>query len=343
MAEEQADSSSFWKERSVFVTGSTGLLGSWLVPALVKRGASVVVLIRDSLPKSLLLSDGWLKHLTAVHGSLTDEGLIRRTIAEYSIQTIFHLGAQTLVGVAKKDPVGTLEANVRGTWTILDAARQTGVEQVMVASSDKAYGESASLPYREDLPLLGLFPYDVSKSCADLISQMYARTFGLAVGIVRCGNLFGGGDLNFSRLIPGAIRATLRGENFRIRSDGKFIRDFLYVEDAAEAYLCLAEQLHRRPSLAGEAFNFGLGLKLTMLDLVDRILEIMGRRNLTPIIENIVNNEVREQYMSSEKAHRLLGWSPVCGMDEGLKRTIAWYRDYFAETAESALVASKIS
>ena len=296
-----------------------------------------MVLVRDGSPRSLLVRDGWLNRVPAVFGSLTDDGLLRRTMAEYSVQTVFHLGAQTLVGVAQIDPVGTLEANVRGTWTVLEAARQTGVQQVLMASSDKAYGESASLPYLEDHPLVGRFPYEASKSCADLIAQMYARTYSLRVGIVRCGNLFGGGDLNFSRLIPGAIRTTLRGDNFRIRSDGKFIRDFLYVEDAVEAYLCLAEHLAADPSLAGEAFNFGLGLRLTMLDLVDRILEIMGRPDLRPIVENIANNEIREQYMASDKAHQRLGWAPFYGMDEGLRRTAAWYKKHLAEEPSATL------
>lgn len=330
-----AENNSFWKDRSVLVTGGTGLLGSWLAPTLAKRGANVVLLVRDGAPRSLLVRDGWLNRLASVHGSLTDEGLLRRTMAEYSVQTVFHLGAQTLVGVAKADPISTLETNTKGTWMLLEAARQTGVQQVLVASSDKAYGESPNLPYREDHPLIGQFPYEVSKSCADLISQMYARAYKLQVGIVRCGNLFGGGDLNYSRLIPGAVRATVQGEKFKIRSDGKFIRDFLYVEDAVEAYLCLAEHLAANPAMAGEAFNFGLGLKLTMLDLVDKILEIMDRKDLIPIVENIANNEIREQYMDSTKAHERLGWSPLYGMDEGLKRTVAWYRNHLEKT-ESA-------
>ena len=340
MAVNNTLSSGFWKDRPVLVTGGTGLLGSWLVPELARRGAYVVVLVRDGAPRSLLVRDGWLDRIPSVHGSLTDEGLLRRTMAEYSIQTVFHLGAQTLVGVAKADPVGTLETNVRGTWLLLEAARQTGVKEVLIASSDKAYGESADLPYREDHPLVGRFPYEASKSCADLIAQMYARAYSLRVGIVRCGNLFGGGDLNFSRLIPGAVRATLRGENFRIRSDGKFIRDFLYVEDAVEAYLCLAQHLAADQALAGEAFNFGLGLRQTMLDLVDRILETMGRPDLRPIVENIASNEIREQYMASDKAHARLGWSPSCGMAEGLRRTVAWYEGYLAEAPCTAPLAA---
>jgi CDP-glucose 4,6-dehydratase len=332
-------STEFWQGRSVLVTGATGLLGSWLVPALVRRGAAVVALVRDGAPRSLLVRDGWLNRIASAHGSLIDEGLLRRTMAEYSVETVFHLGAQALVGVAKVDPVGTLEANVRGTWMLLDAARQCGVRQVLVASSDKAYGESAQLPYREDYPLQGKFPYEVSKSCADLIATMYGRTFLLPTGIVRCGNLFGGGDLNFSRLIPGVILATLRSERFRIRSDGNFIRDFLYVEDAAEAYICLAERLAGDESLIGEAFNFGLGLRLTMLDLAEKVLALMGRPDLRPIVENKVTLEIREQYLDAAKAGGRLGWSPHFGMEEGLRRTVEWYRKFFAGTDANTLPA----
>ena len=318
----------FWQSRSVFVTGATGLLGSWLVPALVERGASVVALVRDGTPHSLLVRDGWLDQIVTVRGDLREEGLLRRTLAEYSVQTIFHLGAQTLVGVAKVDPVGTLDANVRGTWMLLDAARQCGVSETIVASSDKAYGESPHLPYREDYPLQGRFPYEVSKSCADLITSMYARTYALPAAIVRCGNLFGGGDLNFSRLIPGVIEATLRNQNFKIRSDGMFVRDFLYVEDAAGAYLCLAEHLAKERTLIGESFNFGLGLRLTMLDLVEKILAMMHRSDLRPIVLNIVDSEIREQYLDPSKARARLGWTPRYGMEEGLRRTIEWYRQF---------------
>lgn len=325
----------FWRDRPVFVTGATGLLGSWLVPELVKQGAAVVALVRDGSPRSPLVRDGWLDRIACVRGSLTEEGLVRRALAEYSIDTVFHLGAQTLVGVAKADPVGTLEANVRGTWMLLDAARQTGVRQVLVASSDKAYGDSDRLPYREDHPLQGRFPYDVSKSCTDLVTTMYARTFGLRAAIVRCGNLFGGGDLNFSRLIPGVILATLRGESFLIRSDGKFVRDFLYVEDAADAYLRLAERLATDDSLVGEAFNFGLESRPTMLDLVDTVLRMMGRADLRPVVQNIASAEIREQYLDAGKARARLGWAPRYGMEEGLRRTVDWYRDHLShETKE---------
>lgn len=327
-----AASSEFWKGRSVFVTGATGLLGSWLVPALVRRGAAVVVLVRDGSPRSVLVRDGWLSRVASVQGSLSDPDLVRRILAEYSVQTVFHLGAQTLVGIAKIDPVGTLEANVRGTWLLLEAARQCGVSEVLVASSDKAYGDSDQLPYREGHPVQGRFPYDCSKSCADLITTMFARTYGLNTAVARCGNLFGGGDLNFSRLIPGVIESTLRGENFRIRSDGQFVRDFLYVEDAAEAYICLAENLARDQSLKGEAFNFGLELRLTMLELVHKILGMLGRPDLQPVVLNQASAEIREQFLDASKARTRLGWYPRYGMDEGLLRTIAWYQNFLGET-----------
>lgn len=321
---------SFWNGKNVFVTGATGLLGSWLVPELVQRGASVVALIRDGAPRSRLVHDGWLDRIATVRGSLTSDGLVRRTLAEYEVDTVFHLGAQTLVGVAKLDPVGTLESNVRGTWMLLEAARQCKVSRVIVASSDKAYGNSDRLPYQEDHPLQGRFPYDVSKSCTDLITTMYAQTYGLRAAIVRCGNLFGGGDLNFSRLIPGVILACLKGERFLIRSDGKFVRDFLYVEDAADAYLTLAERLADDPSLAGEAFNFGLELRPTMLELVDQVLGMMGRSDLAPVVQNIASAEIREQYLDAGKAKMRLNWSPRYGMDEGLRRTIEWYSVFWA-------------
>jgi CDP-glucose 4,6-dehydratase len=338
-------SPTFWEGRSVLVTGATGLLGSWLVPSLLRRGANVVALVHRSTTGRVPIDDGALHRIQNVTGSLTDDGLVQRAIAAHRVKTVFHLGAQALVDVAKKDPVGTLEANVRGTWLLLDAARQTGVEQVLVASSGRAYGQSPHLPYREDFPLSGRYPYDVSKSCADLITAMYASTFGTPTAAVRCGNLFGGGDLNFNRLIPGVILATLKGERFAIRSDGQFIRDFLYVEDAAEAYLCLAEKLAAQPSFIGEGFNFGLGLRLTMLDLVHRIIGMMGRPDLTPIVQNVATSEVREETLDPSKAREVLGWAPQFGMEEGLRRTIEWYAAAYpppkTSTVESATAQAR--
>ena len=318
--------STFWQGRSVFVTGATGSLGSWLVPALLQRGAHVMALVRDSERRGHLWSALGGRQLETVTGELTDSNVLQRALREYGVQTVFHLAAQTLVGVAKEDPVGTLEANVRGTWLLLEAARQASVGEVVIASSDKAYGACERLPYREDYPLQGAFPYDVSKSCADLIGTMYARTYGLRVAMARCANLFGGGDENTSRLIPGAIQATLRGERFVIRSDGKFVRDFLYMEDAVSAYLLLAEALSRTPELRGEAFNFGLGQRRTALEIVHLITALMGRADLQPDVRNVASNEIREQYLDISKATAVLNWSPNFTLQQGLECTIQWHK-----------------
>jgi CDP-glucose 4,6-dehydratase len=323
--------SRYWQNRPVLVTGASGLVGGYLVPELVRRGADVVALVRDTVPKSIFFQAGWADQVTCVRGSVTDGSILRRTMAEYSIETVFHLGGQTLVGVAQKDPVGTLETNIAGTWNVLEAARQTGLPQVLLASSDKAYGHSDNMPYREDCALRGAAPYEVSKSCADLIATMYAKTYGVPVAIARCGNLFGGGDLNFSRLIPGVIQSTLRGEPFEIRSDGKYVRDFLYVEDAVDAYFSLAEGLAGGTVVYGEAFNFGLELRLTMLDLTEKVLRMMGREDLRPVIRNTARGEIREQFVSAAKARNQLGWSPRFGLEAGLHLTIDWYREFLEE------------
>jgi CDP-glucose 4,6-dehydratase len=245
------------------------------------------------------------------------------------------------VGVAKRDPLSTLETNVRGSWNVLEAARLSGVRQMVVASSDKAYGASADLPYTEKHPLQGRYPYDVSKSCTDLIAAMYAATYNLPVGIMRCANLFGGGDLNFSRTIPGVIQSTFKGERFVIRSDGKFVRDFLYVKDAAEGYLRVAEKLAENPSLAGEAFNFGLGLRLTVLEVVEEVLGMMGRSDLQPVIQNQASFEIREQFSSFEKAKSMLGWSCKYSLTEGLAETIGWYSNHLLSTEVALQLEAK--
>ncbi len=323
-----------WENRSVFVTGATGFLGGWLVSDLHARGARVIALVRDCVPKSMFNRDGWSKRIEAVNGSLADRELLRRALCEYEVDTVFHLGAQTLVGIGKIDPVGTLEANVRGTWNLLEAARQADrVGEIVVASSDKAYGASHDLPYKETHPMQGEYPYDVSKSCTDLICRMYAVTYGLPVAVTRCGNLFGGGDLNFSRTVPGLISATIHNEPFRIRSDGKFVRDFLFVRDAADAYIQLAQRMREDRSLIGEAFNFSLEQRLTVVDIVDKVLVMMDRTDLKPIIENVASNEIREQYMVADKARQCLGWKPQFGMDKGLEESIAWYRQFFDDAS----------
>ena len=320
-------SSDYWSGRSVFVTGGSGLLGGWTVRRLLEVGADVTALVRDRVPRSMLSRSGDIDRVVTVNGSLEDASLLQRAFGEYEVDTVLHLAAQPIVGVAKLDPVSTFRANIEGTWNVLEAARRTGVKQVIVASSDKAYGESPNLPYAEDHPLQGRYPYDVSKSCADLIAQTYLQTYKMPVSIVRCANLFGGGDLNFNRVIPGAIEATLKGQRFVIRSDGKFVRDYLYIRDAADAYLHLAESL--ADGAPQGAYNFSLEVKLTVLEIVGQVLSILGRSDLEPVIQNQASAEIREQYMVCEKARALLSWSPAYDMEGGLRETIDWYREHF--------------
>lgn len=331
---------SHWQQRNVFITGCTGLLGSALARRLVGHGANVVGLVRDSVPRSQLVREGSLDHISVVHGPLEDYTLLERTLNEYEIETVFHLAAQTIVGTANRNPLSTFEANVRGTWQVMEAARRTStVKRVLFASSDKAYGEHEVLPYSEEAPLIGRHPYDVSKTCADLIAQAYAHTYGLNVCITRCGNLYGPGDLNFNRLIPGTIRSLFNGEPPVIRSDGTFIRDYFYVEDGVQAYLHLAERM-LDGELAGHAFNFSNELQISAKELVDRLTIMMGRSELVPVILNQASGEIKHQYLSAEKARRILGWHPDHSLDEGLQQTISWYRGFLADagTAKRTMV-----
>jgi CDP-glucose 4,6-dehydratase len=324
-----APSSSFWRDRPVFVTGATGLVGGWLVRHLIDAGADVVALVRDWVPRSELVGSGLLEQVRVVRGDVRDQETLERALGEYEIATVIHLAAQTTVGVANRNPVSTLDTNIRGTWALLEACRRSPtVQQVVTASSDKAYGDQEVLPYREDAPVLGRHPYDVSKSCADLLAQMYAKTYRLPVCVTRCGNFYGGGDLNWNRLVPGTIRSIIRGERPVIRSDGQFTRDYLYVEDGARAYVLLAERLAANPALAGEVFNFSYEQRLTVLELVQRILGAM-ESGLAPDIRNEASNEIRHQYLDATKARRVLGWSPAFDVDSGLRATIDWYRRYF--------------
>lgn len=317
----------FWHRRLTLVTGATGLLGGWLVRNLVGQGADVVCLVRDWVPDSNLLKGDLLSKVRVVRGEIQDQALIERVLGEHEIDTVFHLAAQTIVGVANRNPVSTFDSNIRGTWSMLEACRRSPlVNQIVVASSDKAYGAQAVLPYKEDTPLQGMHPYDVSKSCADLISQAYAHSYGLPVCVTRCGNLFGGGDLNYNRIVPGTIRSVLSGEAPIIRSDGQFIRDYFYVEDAALAYMRLAESIAKNSDLCGEAFNFSLGAPLSVIELVKEILLQMGSE-LRPEILNEASNEIRDQHLDASKAHEKLGWSPEYGLSEGMRRTIEWYRE----------------
>jgi CDP-glucose 4,6-dehydratase len=327
-------STSFWRDRPVFVTGATGLVGSWLVARLAQAGADVVCLVRDWVPQSALIREGRLASFKVVHGDLCDGALLERVLAEYEIATVFHLGAQTIVGTANRNPVPTFETNIGGTWALLEAARRTPtVKQVLVASSDKAYGASDTLPYDEETPLRGQHPYDVSKSCADLISQTYAHTYGLPVAITRCGNFYGGGDLNWNRIVPGTIRSALRGERPIIRSDGQFVRDYFYVEDGAAVYTLLAEKMGDGGAMSGQAYNFSNEIQVTVLELVQQILRAMGS-DLEPEVRNEASNEIRHQYLSAARARRDLGWAPLYSMEDGIARTIEWYRAFFDKRAQ---------
>ena len=323
-------SGDFWTDRNVFVTGCTGLLGSWLTENLTQAGANVVGLIRDGVPRSRLIESQVVKRVTVVSGEVEDYLLLERVLNEYQIETVFHLAAQTIVGIANQSPLSTFETNIRGTWNLLEACRRTTwIKQLVVASSDKAYGEHEHLPYGEDTPLLGRHPYDVSKTCADLLAQAYSKSYQLPVCITRFGNLFGPGDFNFNRLIPGTIRSVIRNEAPVIRSDGHSTRDYVYVEDAAYAYMGLAEAMSGAPGIRGDAFNFSYESPLSAMEVVDRILAHMERTDLKPRVLDTAQNEIPHQYLSARKAKKLLDWRPLFDFDEGLRRTIPWYLDWF--------------
>jgi CDP-glucose 4,6-dehydratase len=314
----------------VFLTGATGLLGGWLTHRLLDQGADVVCLVRDWIPQCEFVRARLADKVKVVRGDVRDRELLERILAEYEIRSVFHLAAQTIVGIANQNPISTLDSNIRGTWNLLEACRRSPkVEAIVVASSDKAYGEQKVLPYTEDCPLQGRHPYDVSKSCADLIAQSYAATFSLPVAVTRCGNFYGGGDLNWNRIVPGTIRSVLRRQRPVIRSDGTFIRDYFYAVDAAAAYMLLAEHLAANPAVRGLAFNFSNEIQIPALELVDRILEEMGS-SFRPEIRNDVSHEIRRQYLSAERARRMLDWKPLFTLQEGLRETIRWYRDFLS-------------
>lgn len=328
-----------WKNSKVFVTGGTGLLGSHLVRELVRQGAEVVALVRDGIPKSIFYSTDpeWNleKKVVTVRGEIENFAQMERIINEYEIDTIFHLAAQTIVGTANRNPMATFKANIEGTWNILEAARlhSKKVKRVLIASSDKAYGNLHGNAYDESYPLRGEHPYDVSKSCADLISRTYYVSYGLPVAITRCGNFFGPGDLNFSRIIPGTVRDVLEGRTPVIRSDGKFIRDYIFAEDGAHAYMTLAEKMvetDKGIAHAGEAFNFSYGLKLTVKDVVESTLKVMGRPDIKPQVLNQASNEIPVQHLDSSKAIKLLNWKPRYGFEEGLRQTVEWYKKVYS-------------
>ena len=318
---------SFWRDRHVFITGATGFLGSWLTKALVDNGARVTILYRDIVPQSLLARSGYLEKVNIVRGALEDYPTIERALGEYEIDTVFHVGAQAIVEIANRNPLSTFETNIKGTWNVLEACRRTPtIKRIIIASSDKAYGIHDILPYNEEAPLQGRFPYDASKSAADLLAQSYFHTYKLPVAITRCGNFFGGGDLNFNRVVPGTIRSLLYNESPIIRSNGKFRRDYLYIEDAAHAYLTLAENMDNQ-KIHGHAFNFSTENPITVLEMVGAIITTIGS-NQRPTILNAAQHEIPDQYLSAVKAKTVLGWQPRYAFDEAIKKTVDWYRDF---------------
>jgi CDP-glucose 4,6-dehydratase len=330
---EEEMKKNFWREKAVFISGGTGLLGSWLVKYLLERQAKVVALIRDEVPDSNLYRMSLAEAIIQVRGDVEDYSLLRRIINEYEVNTVFHLAAQTIVTVANHDPLSTFQTNIKGTWNLLEACRNTKtIRQIIISSSDKAYGEKERLPYCEDDQLKGLHPYDVSKSCADLIAQTYYHTYSLPVCITRCANLYGGGDLNFSRIIPGTIRSAFYNETPVIRSNGRYLRDYFYVEDAVGAILNLAEKMQQKRIL-GEAFNFASGIHINVIELVNKVLRLMGKRLKYKIL-NEAQYEIEDQYLSIKKADKILGWKPTYSLDAGLKKTIEWYLGYLSQKEE---------
>jgi CDP-glucose 4,6-dehydratase len=324
-----------WRDRSVFVTGAYGLLGGWLVKALLGRGARVTVLKRDAVAASALVLEGTEPLLSVVHGDLIEARVLERALGEYEVDTVFHLAAQTLVGVAARSPVSTFEANIRGTWTLLEACRHAGVARVVVASSDKAYGSHDELPYREGFPLQPVHPYDVSKAAADMLARSYWHTFGLPVAVTRCANLYGGGDFNFSRLIPEAVMGALAGRRPVLRSDGTPERDYLYVEDATAAYLAVCDLLDRGDG-PGEAFNAGSGRPRSVLEVVELVCRLSAS-DLTPDVRGTGTpaGEISRQWVDAGKLRTLTGWEPQVDLEDGLRRTIDWYREHVPQSTRA--------
>jgi CDP-glucose 4,6-dehydratase len=311
----------------VLVTGATGFVGSWLVKDLLRHGASVVALVRDLDHQSELVRSGAVERVSVVNGRLEDYAAVERAVNEFEVDTVFHLGAQAIVGAALRNPLPTFEANIRGTYHVLEACRVHAglVKAVVIASSDKAYGDTDHLPYTEEHPLIGRHPYDVSKSCTDLLAAAYYHTYGLPVAVARCGNVYGGGDLNWSRIVPGTIRSFLRRERPVLRSDGTFVRDYFYVEDAAAAYVALAEQIDR-PEVKGQAFNFSTESYVTVRQIVDAVASVMGVHDLPPVVLGQAKGEIRDQSLDAGRARAVLGWAARHDLTAGLTKTVAWYR-----------------
>lgn len=328
---------SYWSNKRVLVTGASGMVGSWLTRWLAESGAYTVAFIADTDPQSELLRSGTINRINVANGRLERYDDIERAINNHEVNSIFHLGAQPIVGAADRAPRHTFESNIQGTWNLLDACRVLNplVKRIVVASSDKAYGTQPILPYTEDMSMNGDHPYEVSKSCTDLISTTYARTYGTPVTIARCGNIYGGGDLNWNRIVPGTFRSLLRNEQPILRSDGTFIRDYLHVDDIVSAYLLLGENTDKAEFL-GQGFNFSDESPLTVMQIYNAICEAAGKVGTKPHILNAASSEIKDQYLDSTKAHNVLGWRASVTLEEGLKKTFGWYRDFFVGASKSS-------
>jgi CDP-glucose 4,6-dehydratase len=324
----------FWRGKRALVTGATGIVGSALVRALLDAGADVAVLVRDQDHRSELYRSGAIARVAVTNGAIDDFAAAQRAVDEHGPDTVFHLAAQPIVGIALAAPLQTFETNVRGTYNLFEACRRRAdlVQRIAFASSDKAYGDHGGEAYEEDAPLRPTAPYDVSKACGDLIARGYAETYGLPVATARCGNIYGGGDLNWSRLVPGTIRSFHLGERPVLRSDGHAVRDYVYVRDAVSAYLHLAEKA-ADDGVRGRAFNFSADSRLSVLEMVGKIAAAMGRQELAPVIENSARAEIPEQRLVSRRARDVLGWTPAYSVDQGLVETIAWYERFIMDAA----------
>ncbi len=318
----------FWQDRKVFITGANGFVGSWLTRALMEGGAEVSVLIKEEIPGSLF-NTGGRKLKKVFRGNLVDYHLVERIFEEENPDTCFHVAAQAIVGKANQSPIPTFESNIKGTWNILEVAKDKGIGRMVVASSDKAYGEHKRLPYREEFSLSALHPYDASKACSDILARTYAHTYNLPLAVTRCSNIYGGGDINFSRIIPDTIRSVLKNKDPVIRSDGSPLRDYIYVKDVVQAYLALAEHVGEK-AINGQAFNFGTERPISVLELVNEIIKLSGRTSLKPSIlgKGKLKGEIDKQYLDISKARRLLNWKPGYSLEEGLKKAIEWYESF---------------
>lgn len=323
------DNSDFWTHKNVLVTGGSGFLGSYVIEKLIAKKANIIAIIRDQLPKSRLFYENLVENITIVNGDISDYRLVERTLNEYEIEVVFHLAAQTIVQIANRAPISTFESNIKGSWNILEVCRNIDtVKRIIVASSDKAYGEKEELPYYETDPLKAKHPYDLSKAITDLLAQGYYTTYGLPIGITRCGNLYGGGDLNFNRIVPQTIRSIIYNQNPEIRSDGTFLRDYFYVEDAANSYIMFAENLLEK-NLEGEVFNFGTGKPVSVLKLVELLLKISNKEELKPKINNTAKDEIKDQYLDCSKASKIFNWKPTHTLEMGLRKSFEWYKRWF--------------